>query len=360
MTRFIARVTSAAALLIVFGSAAHAQSLLDRPPNLGGNWVGNPGQLHFNFLHRFAAGDAPQRKVSNGPTFLLGYSLPARLLIGTRYATNSQIVPGLPNEWEFFGRYNPISEVRGAPLDATLHAGYNQTAESFDAELTLSKRVGPLNLLGVARMLSSAFGRDTLHTVLGAGATLRITSNVALAADYATLLDRAEDEDAVWGAGVHVRIPYSPHTLSFQVTNTNSGTLQGSSIGTGDTRYGFEFTIPITLARYFGGGSTAEAPDARTQGQAELVASDTVRIAITEYEFSVGDITVGPGTYVLWVNEGEIAHSTTSDDGLWDSQLLSPGESYGRVFTEVGSHPYHCTPHPFMTARIQVVGGGNQ
>jgi plastocyanin len=354
LTRFIARVTSAAALLIVFGSAAHAQSLLDRPPNLGGNWVGNPGQLHFNFLHRFAAGDAPQRKVSNGPTFLLGYSLPARLLIGTRYATNSQVVPGLPNEWEFFGRYNPISEVRGAPLDATLHAGYNQTAESFDAELTLSKRVGPLNLLGVARMLSSAFGRDTLHTVLGAGATLRITSNVALAADYATLLDRAEDEDAVWGAGVHVRIPYSPHTLSFQVTNTNSGTLQGSSIGTGDTRYGFEFTIPITLARYVR-RPVAPAPPA-TDAPAVGGPGQTIRMAIRALAYETPLLIVRPGTTIVWENQDPVDHTVTADDGAFDSALIGPNTTWSRTFDAAGTFPYHCAPHPFMKGIVVVRG----
>lgn len=70
---------------------AMAQSLLERPPNLSGNWAGNPGTLYFNFIHRFRASDAPERKVSNYPTFLVAAGLPYRLLVGFNYATNSDL-----------------------------------------------------------------------------------------------------------------------------------------------------------------------------------------------------------------------------------------------------------------------------
>ena len=50
----------------------------------------------------------------------------------------------------------------------------------------------------------------------------------------------------------HVAIPGTPHTFSLQATNTSTATLEGASRGTSQRRYGFEFTIPFTLARYFG------------------------------------------------------------------------------------------------------------
>ena len=70
----------AALLLLPIG--AGGQSLLERPPNVSGNWVGAPGTIYFNFVHRFATSDAPERKVSNVPTFLLAAGLPKRLLAG--------------------------------------------------------------------------------------------------------------------------------------------------------------------------------------------------------------------------------------------------------------------------------------
>jgi hypothetical protein len=38
------------------------QSLLDRPPNVSGDWVAPVGTVQFNFLHRFVASSAPARR----------------------------------------------------------------------------------------------------------------------------------------------------------------------------------------------------------------------------------------------------------------------------------------------------------
>ena len=81
---------------------------------------------------------------------------------------------------------------------------------------------------------------------------MRLNRWFALAGDVTTLLDRRTNEDPAWGAGLQIAIPYSPHTLSLQVTNTNTATLQGASRGIDKVRGGFEFTIPFTFSRYFG------------------------------------------------------------------------------------------------------------
>src|SRR5690606_15818944 len=76
-------------MMLAGAPAVQAQSLLERSPNLGGTWTGEAGTLHFHFMHRFEATDPPARKVLNSPTFLLGATLPHRVLVGARYATNS-------------------------------------------------------------------------------------------------------------------------------------------------------------------------------------------------------------------------------------------------------------------------------
>ena len=87
---------SSVAAFIVLGisnySTGWAQSLLDRPPNLSGGWVVRQGTVQFNFLHRFMLSDAPIRKVSNFPTFVLAAGLPGRTLVGFYYSTNSTLV----------------------------------------------------------------------------------------------------------------------------------------------------------------------------------------------------------------------------------------------------------------------------
>jgi len=104
---------------------ASCQSVLERPPNLSGGWLGAPGTLQFNFVHRFGVGDAPLRKVTNSPTFLLSYQLPLPLLLGFNYATSSDVAAAFPNEWEAFARYGRSG--------VALQAGYNQAAASADA-----------------------------------------------------------------------------------------------------------------------------------------------------------------------------------------------------------------------------------
>src|SRR5712691_11273533 len=235
----------------IWSHGAAGQSVLDRTPNLSGGWVGPTGTLQFNFLHRFSVSASPTRKVSNSPTFLLSYRLPLSLLVGFNYATSSDVAAQFPNEWEAFGRAAPLGVDRGSPVDAALQLGYNQAARSADGELTLGRRAGPLRLMGVGRFLSHGYNRDTMRFAVGGGATLRLYRNLALAADVATLLDRRPSEKAAWGVALQLAIPYTPHTLSLQVANTNTATLQGASRGTANVRGGFEFTIPFTLNRYF-------------------------------------------------------------------------------------------------------------
>ncbi|MGH9173504.1 MAG: hypothetical protein ACRD1H_04055, partial [Vicinamibacterales bacterium] len=109
-------------LLLLMGAtaspaSAHAQSVARRTPNIEGIWSTQPGRLHFHFLHRFAITDPPLSKVLNSPTFLLAGGLPADIVLGARYASNSELVSGEPNEWALFGRWAPVLQDAGGPLD---------------------------------------------------------------------------------------------------------------------------------------------------------------------------------------------------------------------------------------------------
>ena len=325
-------------------SGAAGQSVLERTPNLAGGWVGTAGTAYFNFLHRFEHGDSPARKVVNFPTFLMGYTV-GPVLLGVNYATNSDLVGGFPNEWEPFAR---LAVPVVGPLRLALTGGYNNTAESVDGEASLRFGAGPLALHGAARAFSQGFGEDEARFALGGGAVLTLHPNVAVVGDAVTLMDRADGEEVAWGAALQLRIPSTPHTLSLQATNTNTSTLQGSSRGADVTRYGFEFTIPLTLSRFFGdrGGGAATAT-----GQQE------VTVTINDTGFSPARLTISPGTTVTWVNQGQLAHTATADNGSFDSGLIQPGGRYSRRFDQVRETPYDCTPHPFMQGTIIVSGG---
>ncbi|MEO7713189.1 MAG: cupredoxin family copper-binding protein [Gemmatimonadaceae bacterium] len=262
-TRLMVKV---AALLCAFamGAAApaRAQSLLDRPPNLSGDWVVNMGTVQFNFLHRFTSSDAPVRKVSNFPTFLVGVGLPQHTMIGFNYATNSTLAPRYPNEWEFFGRWMPVSEDGGAPVDIGGQVGYNLAVSGVDGELSIARRIHRMRVIGAFRVLSNPYKSGEVQVAYGGGATIKLGQYISLAGDATALSQRdsARGEKVAWSGGVHLAIPGSPHSLSIQASNANTTTLQGASRGGDEIRYGFEFTIPLTLSRYFGRESPPSPP----------------------------------------------------------------------------------------------------
>ncbi len=83
-------------------------------------------------------------------------------------------------------------------------------------------------------------------------------------------------------------------------------------------------------------------------------AQDEMTVSIQDFFFEPEQLTVAPGTTVTWVNDGEEPHTSTADDGMWDSGTLQPGESFSFTFDEPGSYSYLCTIHPDMTASINV------
>jgi plastocyanin len=337
----------ALALLPFHGIAA--QSVADRTPNLSGGWTGTPGTVYFNFLHRFEHGPAPTHKVTNFPTFLLGYTPVRSLLLAANYGTNSDLVAGYPNEWEIFARW--ATPALG-PAHVALTGAYDNASQSVDGEAQVRLGMGKAALLGVARAFSSGYGADG-RVALGGGAVLPLGGTFALAGDVITLLDRSDAEKVAWSAGLQIRIPYTPHSLSLQATNTNTATLEGSSRGGDKTRYGFEFTIPVTLSRYLhrGGGAAG--------GQAVVATNaDSVVVTIRDFEFSPAQVTIRPGATVVFVNAGQVAHTATADDNSWDTGMIQPGQRVRHTFS-AGQSAYHCTPHPFMKGTV-VVSGGEQ
>ena len=356
-----ARALVLAALLAVPGTAG-AQSLLDRPPNLSGGWVGNPGTLYFNFLHRFTSSDAPVRKVSNVPTFTVAAGLPLRTMVGFHYATNSALAPGYPNEWEFWARHALFRQDAGAPVDLAGQVSYNLAAEGVDGEVSLARRIGGIRLVTAARVLSDPLAAGETRFALAGGGTLRISRYFAVSGDVAALMNREEGEEVAWGAGLHLAIPLTPHTLSLQATNTNAYTLQGMSRGEETVRYGFEFTIPLTLSRWFGAGATGAShgdvppppPGPVTPSAVVPEGGAVERAGMRNMAFAPGRMEIAAGTTVQWTNNDPLAHTVTAANGSFDSGLIQPGQTWAYTFSTPGTYDYACTPHPFMKGVVIV------
>ena len=365
------RVPAALSVLAVLVAAAvglpggvPAQSTLERTPSLDGTWVSNAGVAHFNLIHRFWVTGPPSDKVINTPTITLAAGLGSGFLVGARYASNSLLV-STPNVWEAFGRWRPLTQEATGLVDLAVGAGWNAGAESVDGEVAVARSVGPVRLLATARAFSAFGPGEDFEAAYGGGAVWRLHRNIAVAGDVMTL---ASDTTVGWGVGLQLRIPTTPHTVSLHATNVNTMTLQGSSFGsgfidpdTGDPRtlYGFEFTVPITFSRYFGGGGQPEpAPAMAREGPAP---SDTAVVGMdNRLRFLPDTVRIEVGQAVRWENSSDLMHTVTADparaalessvrlpDGAstFDSGDLAPGAAWTRVFTAPGTYKYFCVPH---------------
>jgi plastocyanin len=90
-------------------------------------------------------------------------------------------------------------------------------------------------------------------------------------------------------------------------------------------------------------------PTAGAQGE-------TATVSIKDFAFGPPNATIAPGTTVTWVNNDQVPHTATANDGAFDSGTLQPGQSYSFKFDRPGTYAYHCNIHPDMTATIIVSG----
>ena len=56
-----------------------------------------------------------------------------------------------------------------------------------------------------------------------------------------------------------------------------------------------------------------------------------VRVRIVDNAFRPRNFSIRRGTVVRWVNRGDRNHTTTSNMSIWDSNILSPGDTFGEV-----------------------------
>lgn len=77
-------------------------------------------------------------------------------------------------------------------------------------------------------------------------------------------------------------------------------------------------------------------------------------VFIQNMAFSPATLTVKAGTTVKWTNKDGIAHTVTSDTGIFDSGNLNSNLTFSYMFMNTGTFSYHCTTHPSMTAKIVV------
>jgi plastocyanin len=87
---------------------------------------------------------------------------------------------------------------------------------------------------------------------------------------------------------------------------------------------------------------------------AAAASAGTVELDIAKFAYTPKEITVAPGTKVVWTNRDGSPHTVTSTDKSFASAGLDTGDTFEHTFVAEGDFNYLCTVHPYMTGVVHV------
>ena len=108
---------------------------------------------------------------------------------------------------------------------------------------------------------------------------------------------------------------------------------------------------------------TTTTTEALAVGAEVLIPVNAFDPAHPENAYDPLDLTVAVNTTVRWTNGDSQVHTVTSGtsdgilgtpDGKFGSEFMNPTDTFVFTFTEAGTFPYFCTPHPWMRGTVTV------
>jgi plastocyanin len=94
--------------------------------------------------------------------------------------------------------------------------------------------------------------------------------------------------------------------------------------------------------------------DARPVHAAAPTVARAGSVTVANMAFSPAAVSTSLGGSVTWSFQDSIAHTTTSDQGFWDSGAKTNGATYSHAFASAGTFAYHCSIHSMMHGTVKV------
>ncbi len=111
------------------------------------------------------------------------------------------------------------------------------------------------------------------------------------------------------------------------------------------------FTIAALLLL---GGCNGSSSNYSTTAPPTTTPPPANTVQMVGYSFNPANLTVTANTTVTWTNNSGVTHTSTSDNGVWDTGDIAPGQSKTTTFTTAGTYPFHCRYHSMMVGTITV------
>jgi len=80
----------------------------------------------------------------------------------------------------------------------------------------------------------------------------------------------------------------------------------------------------------------------------------SIDLGIRQFAFAPQEITIAPGTKIVWINHDEAPHTVVSNDKSFASKGLDTEDKFEHTFEREGDFGYICSVHPFMTGVVHV------
>ena len=84
------------------------------------------------------------------------------------------------------------------------------------------------------------------------------------------------------------------------------------------------------------------------------LAGARTEVEISKFAFAPNEVSVAPGTTVVWINRDETPHQIANSGKTVVSPAMDTGDRFEYTFTQEGDFAYFCTLHPFMTGVVHV------
>ncbi len=121
--------------------------------------------------------------------------------------------------------------------------------------------------------------------------------------------------------------------------------------------YAYRLTRLLAALLLLIGGLTISSP----AGASTIAQGETMVVEAADGNvFEPATVTINVGDTVTWRNTDDVPHTSTSDDGVWDSGALAAGEEFSFTFEEAGTFPYFCEFHPGMEGTVVVQEAAQQ
>ena len=115
--------------------------------------------------------------------------------------------------------------------------------------------------------------------------------------------------------------------------------------------------LVLGLFAAYGCGSTSSSPSTpppSSGGTGTPVSIVSGSSVLTTTAYAPNPLSVAVGGSVTWTNNDNVTHTSTANNGAWNSGSIAPGAQFTTTFASAGSFTYHCAIHPGMVGTITV------